>query len=73
MIPADFRQLFTNGEKGKTNGHTERLLNWRVVQSGISWGLVFLLGGGFALAFGIQVYNFVLNIQLLIMVNRNLV
>ncbi|KAI2811081.1 hypothetical protein BLOT_002252 [Blomia tropicalis] len=54
MIPADFRQLFTNGEKGKTNGHTERLLNWRVVQSGISWGLVFLLGGGFALAFGIQ-------------------
>ena len=35
------------------HGSARRLLDWRQAASGIPWGIVFLLGGGFALAAGI--------------------
>lgn len=54
IFPANFHQ-FTTKSDSKSNTDIKRLLNWKVVQSGITWGVVFLLGGGFALAYGIQV------------------
>lgn len=34
---------------------TPRLLSWKVVQKKLPWGIVLLLGGGFALAKGSEV------------------
>ena len=41
---------------GRANGdrHGERLLQWKRAALGMPWGIVFLLGGGFALASGIS-------------------
>lgn len=50
LIPANFRQ-YVSAERPK---EIKRLLNWRVLQDNMSWGVVFLLGGGFALAFGTE-------------------
>lgn len=36
-------------------GPTPRLLTWKVVQKKLPWGIVLLLGGGFALAKGSEV------------------
>ena len=55
ICPTNFDQFFTTKNDLKTKSDIKRLLNWRVVQSGITWGVIFLLGGGFALAYGIQV------------------
>lgn len=55
IFPANFHQ-FTDSAKTerKSKSDIKRLLNWKATQNGISWGVVFLLGGGFALAYGIQ-------------------
>lgn len=50
LIPANFRQ-YVSAERPR---EIKRLLNWRVLQDNMSWGVVFLLGGGFALAFGTE-------------------
>jgi len=56
IFPANFHQFLpTSKNDSKSKSDIKRLLNWRVVQSNITWGVVFLLGGGFALAYGIQV------------------
>ncbi len=59
IFPANFHQ-FTDSAKTerKSKSDIKRLLNWKATQNGISWGVVFLLGGGFALAYGIQVKQF---------------
>lgn len=36
-------------------GSTPRLLTWKVAQKKLPWGIVLLLGGGFALAKGSEV------------------
>ncbi len=36
-------------------GPAPRLLNWKVAQKKLPWGIVLLLGGGFALAKGSDV------------------
>nr|AKN21485.1 slc13a-6 [Schmidtea mediterranea] len=33
---------------------SKKLISWKTVESGISWGIIFLFGGGFALAAGVQ-------------------
>ena len=53
IMPAEWH-FFTTKNDSVAKSDIKRLLNWRVVQSGITWGVVFLLGGGFALAYGIQ-------------------
>ncbi|XP_060902634.1 Na(+)/citrate cotransporter [Labrus mixtus] len=39
----------------QTPGSTPRLLTWKVVQKKLPWGIVLLLGGGFALAKGSEI------------------
>lgn len=39
----------------QTSGSTPRLLTWKVAQKKLPWGIVLLLGGGFALAKGSEV------------------
>ena len=51
LVPANFSQFYSK----QPPKEIKRLLNWKVLQANISWGVVFLLGGGFALAFGTEV------------------
>ncbi|KAI2804810.1 hypothetical protein BLOT_003798 [Blomia tropicalis] len=52
LVPARLDQIF--GKKPDAPNGIDRLLNWKVLQTHISWGVILLLGGGFALAFGVK-------------------
>jgi sodium-dependent dicarboxylate transporter 2/3/5 len=49
MVMATLLFLLPSGKEGK------RLMDWETVQRGMPWGIVFLFGGGFALADAISV------------------
>lgn len=50
IFPANLTQFYKS-EKPK---EPLRLLNWKTVQTKMSWGVIFLLGGGFALSLGTE-------------------
>ena len=50
LFPANLHQFY--GEKPTK---FKALLDWPIVQKKMPWGVIILLGGGFALAEGIQV------------------
>lgn len=54
VIPAkpDFIHAFSKDESKRPKTASPALITWKVVQSKLPWGLIFLLGGGFALAEG---------------------
>lgn len=54
FIPASptFLHAFSKDETKRPKAASEALLTWKVVQAKMHWGLMFLLGGGFALAEG---------------------
>lgn len=54
IIPAkpDFIHIFSNDETKRPKTPSPALLTWKIVQQKLPWGLIFLLGGGFALAEG---------------------
>lgn len=54
FVPAkpDFIHAFSKDESKRPKAPSEALLTWKVVQTKMHWGFVFLLGGGFALAEG---------------------
>jgi len=53
-IPAkpDFIHIFSKDKTKRPTAPSQALITWKVVQSKLPWGLIFLLGGGFALAEG---------------------
>ncbi|ERL85405.1 hypothetical protein D910_02825 [Dendroctonus ponderosae] len=52
VIPSspDFIYMFSKDEEKRPKAASHALLTWKVVQQKLPWGLIFLLGGGFALA-----------------------
>lgn len=54
MLPAklDFLRIFSKDEAARPKTASAPLVTWKVVQQKLPWGLIFLLGGGFALAEG---------------------
>ncbi|GJQ79937.1 hypothetical protein Trydic_g18381 [Trypoxylus dichotomus] len=54
IIPAkpNFIYFFSKDESKKPTAPSAPLITWKVVQQKLPWGLIFLLGGGFALAEG---------------------
>lgn len=50
--------LLTDRYHGKS---VPALLPWKAAEKMVPWGVVLLLGGGFALAHGSQVYQYTLN------------
>lgn len=54
VIPAkpDFLFLWSKDESKRPKERSPPLITWKVVQQKLPWGLIFLLGGGFALADG---------------------
>lgn len=42
------------GKRGTDSGEARFLIDWPAIQHGIPWGVVFLFGGGFALAQGLE-------------------
>ncbi|KAJ8982247.1 hypothetical protein NQ317_013549 [Molorchus minor] len=52
VIPAkpDFIYIFSNDESKRPKVASQALVTWKVIQQKMPWGLIFLLGGGFALA-----------------------
>lgn len=52
VIPSnpDFIYIFSKDENKRPKTPSHALLTWKVVQQKLPWGLIFLLGGGFALA-----------------------
>lgn len=54
IIPArpDFIHVFSKDESKRPKAPSPPLVTWKVVQQKLPWGLIFLLGGGFALAEG---------------------
>lgn len=54
IIPAkpDFINIFNKDESKRPKQASPPLITWKVVQQKLPWGLIFLLGGGFALAEG---------------------
>lgn len=54
IIPAkpDFIHIFSKDETKRPKTPSPALLTWKIVQQKLPWGLIFLLGGGFALAEG---------------------
>ncbi|XP_030388398.1 protein I'm not dead yet [Scaptodrosophila lebanonensis] len=53
MLPANYAFLRYCTRKGPVpNAPTPSLITWKFIQTKVPWGLVFLLGGGFALAEG---------------------
>lgn len=55
LVPKDLPQLFQKGKVIEyiSNSH-ESILSWHRVESHLQWGLLLLMGGGFALAEGIK-------------------
>lgn len=56
ILPAkpDFLRIFRRNESERPNAPSPSLVTWKVVQTKMPWGLIFLLGGAFALAEGSQ-------------------
>ncbi|XP_046916333.1 Na(+)/citrate cotransporter isoform X2 [Dermatophagoides farinae] len=52
LIPANFHQFYASN--GNASSKIQRLLCWNVVKTKMSWGVIILLGGGFALAYGTE-------------------
>lgn len=54
VIPAkpDFIWIFSKDKSKRPVVASQALITWKVVQAKLPWGLIFLLGGGFALAEG---------------------
>lgn len=52
MIPASMSQFREQNPSKKV----KHLLDWNIIQSRMAWGVVILLGGGFALADGTEVF-----------------
>ncbi|CAH1134761.1 unnamed protein product [Ceutorhynchus assimilis] len=52
VIPStpDFIYMFSKNENKRPKAPSQALLTWKVVHQKLPWGLIFLLGGGFALA-----------------------
>ncbi|KAJ3618286.1 hypothetical protein MTP99_006300 [Tenebrio molitor] len=52
MIPArpDFLYILSKDETKRPKTPSPALITWKVIQHKLPWGLIFLLGGGFALA-----------------------
>ncbi|CAH0548728.1 unnamed protein product [Brassicogethes aeneus] len=52
IIPSkpDFINIFNKDESKRPKTSSPALITWKVVQQKMPWGLIFLLGGGFALA-----------------------
>lgn len=52
ILPAqpDFIYMFSKDESKRPKVASAALLPWKVVQQKMPWGLIFLLGGGFAMA-----------------------
>ncbi|XP_050305351.1 protein I'm not dead yet-like isoform X2 [Anthonomus grandis grandis] len=52
IIPSnlDFINIFNKDESKRPKVASQALLTWKVVHQKLPWGLIFLLGGGFALA-----------------------
>lgn len=57
ILPAkpDFVNIFNKDESKRPTVASPPLVTWKVVQTKLPWGLIFLLGGGFALAEGSKV------------------
>ncbi len=51
IVPANLKQFYDENEPKKM----KTLLDWQTVQRRMPWGVILLLGGGFALADGIKV------------------
>lgn len=54
VIPAkpSFLNVFSKDEEKRPKMASPPLITWKAVQQKMPWGLIFLLGGGFALAEG---------------------
>ncbi|KAK9874168.1 hypothetical protein WA026_002519 [Henosepilachna vigintioctopunctata] len=54
IIPANpnFIYIFSKQQSRRPTAPSQALLTWKTVQQKLPWGLIFLLGGGFALAEG---------------------
>lgn len=54
VLPAkpDFLKIFSKDPSKRPAVASQALITWKVVQQKLPWGLIFLLGGGFALAEG---------------------
>ncbi|KAJ8956308.1 hypothetical protein NQ318_015044 [Aromia moschata] len=52
IIPAkpDFIYIFSKDEAKRPKVASQALVTWKIIQQKMPWGLIFLLGGGFALA-----------------------
>lgn len=52
LIPArpDFLYIFSSDETKRPKAASPALITWKIIQQKLPWGLIFLLGGGFALA-----------------------
>lgn len=52
VVPArpDFIYIFSSDESKRPKQPSPALITWKVIQQKLPWGLIFLLGGGFALA-----------------------
>uniref|UniRef100_V5GVC6 Protein I'm not dead yet n=1 Tax=Anoplophora glabripennis TaxID=217634 RepID=V5GVC6_ANOGL len=52
IIPAhpDFIYIFSKDESKRPKIASKPLVTWKIIQQKMPWGLIFLLGGGFALA-----------------------
>jgi sodium-dependent dicarboxylate transporter 2/3/5 len=57
VVPRDPMSLLKGAEdeKGANKSGVDSLLDWKFVQSGLPWGVVLLMGGGFALSDGADV------------------
>ena len=47
-----FVELFKRGTSSKTIESSPSILNWKLVEQKLPWGVILLFGGGFALAEG---------------------
>ncbi|XP_056635307.1 protein I'm not dead yet isoform X1 [Diorhabda sublineata] len=54
IVPSklDFIYMFSSNEQKRPKAPSPALISWKIVQQKMPWGLLFLLGGGFAMAEG---------------------